>query len=248
MQSLLSGLLCVVATVACAHEDLGDRLSSDGVVVKRWKSEDGQELYELRTTDSAISFERITPAQDRMYGEFFRGAANQEGGRYSGTAAAAVLQTIQGRHTHTCTIQMAVTLSAVTPARIEGSVRPQHIDPACTPNNFSATMTAPAFAWIPASENDVPLPQIQRRIEASMQSRRRMEAAQQEYQKEARSRQVDLEQRQRPNQRLRGCEAALLHRQIICSAQYPYTYSGRPFFPSWGPCNAAQTAVQAACY
>ena len=184
-----------------------------------------------------------------MYGEHFIGTAKKEGDKYLGTASAAVLQLIQGRATHTCTIQMSVTLSAVAPARIAGNIRPERIDPECTPNNFSATMTAPAFAWIRAAENDLPLPQIQRRIEASFQYRRRMEAAEHGYRNETLSRQAELEQRPRPNQRLRGCEAALRQQYIVCLAHYPNIYyPGRPYFPSTGSCSAAQATVQASCY
>ena len=244
----LIGLLCILATMAYAQEDISGRLISEKPLPEIWKSVDGQELYELRTTENAISFERIAPPQDRMYGEFFRGAVKKEGDRYVGTASAAVLQIIHGRATHICTIQMSVTLSSVTSGRIDGNARPERIDPDCTPNNFSATMTAPAFAWIPAPESALPLPQIQRRIEASRQYQRRMETSAQEYQREVQNRQADLEQRQRPNQRLRGCEAALRQQHIICSAHYPYTYTGRPYFPPWGPCGEAQSAVIAYCY
>lgn len=248
LQVILSGMLCIFATLAYAQEDIGGRLIADKPTLEKWKSEDGQELYELRTTGNAIFFERIAPPQDRMYGEFFRGTLNKEGERYWGTASAVVLQIVQGRATHTCTIQMSVTLSSVTPGRIEGNARPERIDPDCTPNNFSTTMTAPAFAWIPAAEGAVPLPQIQRRIEASRQYQRRMEASALEYQRESQYRQAELEKRQRPNQRLRGCEAALRQQQIFCSAHYPYTYPARPYFPPWGPCGEAQNAVRASCY
>ena len=234
-QWLLVGLFSVLATLVQAQEGSG----------QRWKSLDGRELYELRQTENAISFERIAPAQEQIYGEFFKGTVNKQADRYSGTASASVLQISQGRPTHTCTIQMLIALTVVTPGRLEGNVRPERIDPDCAPDNFSATMTAPAFAWIPATANDVPLPQVQRRIEASLQFMRRMESAQQDTQRETRNRQAQLEQRQRPNQRLRECEAALRQQHIVCSA---YAYPGRPFFPSWGACNAAQANVQAVCY
>ena len=234
-QWLLIGLLGVFATLAHAQE----------VGSQRWKTEDGRELYELRPAENALAFERITPTHDQMYGEFFKGTVNKQADRYSGTASAAVLQITQGRPTHTCTIQMSVTLTVVTPGRIEGTVRPERIDPACAPDNFSTTMTAPAFAWIPATADDTPLPQVQRRIEASIQFMQRMESAQQDTQRETRNRQAQLEPRQRPNQRLRECEAALRQQHVFCSA---YFYPGRPFLPTWGACNAAQANVQAVCY
>ena len=256
LRLLLIQILCVLAPVAHAREDNSGRAIAEEPVLQKWKSEDGEELYELRTQKNAMSFERVMPLQDRMYGEYFRGSANKAGGEYLGTASAAVLQISQGRPTHTCTLEMSVTLSIVTPARIAGNVRPQRIDPHCAPNNFSATMTAPAFAWIPAAENDVPLPQMQRRIEASIQYRRRIEAADERYQQEAQDRQADLELRQRLNLRARGCDAALRQQYVICSAHYPYanpyaypyTYPRRSYFPLWGACGDAQTAVLAACY
>ena len=229
------GLFSFLVTLAHAEDGGG----------QRWKSLDGRELYELRQTENSIFFERIPPAQDQIYGESFKGTINKQADRYAGTASASVLQISQGRPTHTCTIQMLIALTLVTPGRIEGNVRPERIDPDCTPDNFSTTMTAPAFAWIPASANDLPLPQAQRRIEASIQFMRRMDSAQQDTQRDTRNRQAQLEQRQRPNQRLRECEAALRQQQIVCSA---YAYPGRPFFPSWDACNAAQANVQAVCY
>ena len=83
-----------------------------------------------------------------------------------------------------------------------------------------------------------------------------MEAADQRYQLEAQTRQAELEQRQRLNLRLRECDAALRQQYVFCSAHYPYTYpyaypyaySGRAYFPLWGACGSAQTAVIAACY
>ena len=248
MALFMGGLLCVLATSVHAHDDISGRLIAAESAPKKWKSEDGQELFELRTAGNALFFERITPPQDQIYGEFFRGEVRNEGARYFGTAAAAVLQIAESRATHLCTIQMSVTLSSVTPARIDGNVRPQRIDPDCTPNNFSATMTGRAFGWVPAAQNDVPLPQVQRRIEASRQYRRRMEASAQEYRKEAQNRQADLQQRQRPNHRLRECEAALRQQQLTCSAHYPYTYPGRPHLPPLGACSDAQSAVRVACY
>jgi hypothetical protein len=248
LQLLLLGILSILASMAHAREDIGGRAIADEPVLQKWKSEDGQELYELRIQENAISFERITPPQDRMYGEYFKGTAGKAGAEYRGSASAAVLQITQGRPTHTCTLQMSLTLATVTPARIIGNVRLQHIDPQCAPNNFSATMTAPAFAWIPAAENDVPLPQIQRRIEVSIQYRRRMEAADQRYQQETLNRQAELELGQRINLRLRGCDAALRQQYVICSAHYPYNYPGRTYFPRWGACGDAQTAVMVACY
>ena len=234
--------------MANARDDTSGRSIAEEPMLQKWKSQDGQELFELRTTSSTITFERITPPQDRMYAEFFRGTVNKAGDQYEGHASAAVLQVTQGRASHTCTIQMSVTLSSVTPGRIDGKVRPERIDPDCAPNNFSATMTAPAFVWIPAAESDAPLPQIQRRIEASLQYRRRMEAAEQGYRQEARDQQAELEQRQRPNHRQRGCDAALRQQYVVCSAHYPYTYPGRPYIQYWGLCGDAQRAVRAACY
>ena len=245
---LLSGLLCIFAVWAHAQADINGPLVAAEPIPKKWKSEDGQELYELRATDNTILFERIAPSQDRMYGEFFRGTVKKDGGRYVGTASAAVMQIIQGRATHICTIQMSVTLSSVTPGRIDGNVRPERIDPECAPNNFSATMTAPAFAWIPAAESEVPLPQIQRRIEVSRQYQRRMENSAQDYQRDAQNRQAEGDQRRRPNYRQRGCEAALRQEYVICSAHYPYSYPGRPYFPVAGACGDAQSVVRAACY
>ena len=236
------------AALAFAQIEMSGRSTPDEVLARKWKSEDGQELYELQATENSIHFERITPAQDRMYGESFSGAVKKAGPQYEGTAAAAVLQLAQGRATYTCSIQMSVTLTSVTPARIEGKARPERIDPACTPNNFSVTMTGVAFAWVPAAESEVALPQIQRRIEASMKYRRRFESVEQDRQSAAQGKQAELEQQQRPNRRLRGCEAALRQEYVVCSGHYPYTYPGRNYFPASGSCTAAQTAVDVSCY
>ena len=248
LRLLLTGLLCILAPWASAREALSGASAAEEPVLQKWKSLDGQELYEVRATKSTVHFERVTPVQDRMYGEFFRGAAEQAGDQYVGKASAAVLQVTQGRASHTCTISMSVTLSSVTPTRIEGKVRPERIDPDCAPDNFSSTMTAPAFTWIPAAQSDAPPPQIQRRIEASLQYRRRIEATEQGSRQDARNRQADLEPGQRPNNRLRGCEAALRQQFIVCSAHYPHTYPGRPYLQYWGQCGDAQSVVRAACY
>ena len=154
MQSFLCGLLGLLAAVAGAHAENSGSMTGGDSPPKRWKSVDGQELYEVRETANSLAFTRITPLADRMFGEFFTGTAYKIDGRFAGAASASVVQMIRGRASHVCTIPMTLTLSSVTDERIEGNVRAERIDPDCMPDNFSATMTAPAFTWIRATDND----------------------------------------------------------------------------------------------
>lgn len=248
LRLFLAGLLCLVALPAAAQVETSGHAAAGEALPARWKSADGQEYFALRVTAGTLQFERVTPDADRMFGEFFTGTVDNAGPPFAGTASAAVLQITNGIPTSTCTIQMSITLSAVTPARIEGRARPARIDPACMPNNFSVTMTALEFAWLPATESDMPPPQIQRRIEASVQYRRRMDAAAYESQLAAQASNAVVAHRHLPNRRLRRCDVALRNLYLFCPAPYPYAYSGRNYVPAAGSCAAAQIAVDTSCY
>ena len=54
LQSFLIGLLLLPAALAYAQDEATGRLHSDEAPLTRWKSEDGQELYELRTTEDTF--------------------------------------------------------------------------------------------------------------------------------------------------------------------------------------------------